>query len=194
MRHRRIVRRTMGKDAIKKGTTLIDNIGSGSPITVLDIASVQARSTTGAGQVIRDNQTTGADANVGDVLKYVNLCIEIANRDTNVEPADSGWLEYAVTFEKETSTPIPVTNIGTLSLPVIATRMFRGDCLWTGCIPVGAIQPMVSDIPIKIPKNKIKFQLGSALKLHMYFRSTDSTDMRTDSCRLVASALFKLYV
>jgi len=155
---------------------------------------VPARSTTGSAVTIRDDQNTGSQANVGDIIKYVHLVIQAGNRDINVESEDTGWLEWAVTFEKESATSIPSTNTGLVTLGNIAMNMFRGDCLLTGQIPIGSIQPITQEIMIKIPKNKVKLQLGSSLQFHTFFRSVDSTDMRTDNIRLVKSTFYKLYV
>ena len=131
---------------------------------------------------------------MGDIIKYVHLVIQAANRDIGVESADTGWIEWAVTFEKESATSIPSTNTGLVTLGNIAMNMFRGDCLLTGQIPIGSIQPITQEIMIKIPKNKVKLQLGSSLVFHTFFRSTDSTDTRTDNIRLVKSTFYKLYV
>jgi len=191
---RRIVRRTMGKDPIKKARTVISNQGNGSPPDALQVFTVPERSADGGSVTIRDSQNTGTIANVGDICKYVHFVIQAANRDTNVEPGDSGWLEWAITYERESQTVIPSTNIGTITLGTIAQQMFRGDCLMTGQIPIGSIQPITQEIMIKIPKNKVKLQLGSNMQFWTYFRSTDSTDMRTDSIRLVKSLFYKLYV
>ncbi len=194
LRRRRIVRRTMGKEAIKKGNTSVDNIGQGSNSATFPLINVPNRDNDGDVITIRDSQNTSAIANVGDVLKYVHIILQAGNRDTNVEPGDTGWLEWAVTFQKETQTTIASTNLGVQTLGVIAQRIFRGDCLLTGQIPVGSIQPITQEIMIKIPKNKVKLQLGSNLILHTHFRSTDSTDVRTDNVRLVKSFFYKLYV
>ncbi len=193
MRRRRI-RRTMGKDPIKKSLTLLENIGSGSAVSTFEVISVPDRSAGGATQTIRDSQDTAGKANVGDIVKYVNLTIQAANRDTNVEPGDSGWLEWAVGFQKESTPALAVSQLGVKTLGDVSTQTLRGNSLLTGCIPVGSIQPVVQNIQIKIPKNLVKLQLGSSMILFSYFRSTDSTDVRTDNVRLVTSAIYKLYV
>lgn len=192
MRRKRIVRRTMGKDSIKKAISSLTNVGSGSTVGRFELATVQGRSADGLGQNIIVNQNTGAAANVGNVVKYFNITLQMASRVGTV--VSSGWLEYAITMEKETDTSIPNTQIGVLTLGAIATRMFRGDCIFTGAIPVGANQPITLDLKIKVPTNKVKLQLGSNYVLHTYFRSTSSTDVSTDSNRLIQSCLYKLYV
>ncbi len=197
MPRRSIVRRTRGKEPIKKSVTLLANIGAGSTVTELDIIVVPDRSAGGATTTIIDNQTTGSTANVGNVIKYVNLCIEAGNRNDTPNPAssqDNGWIEWAVGFVKENDVSLAVTNLGTQTLADIATKTLRGNCLMTGCIPVGAIQPITQDIRIKVPKTMVKLQLGSSLKLYTAFRSINSADVRTDNCRIIMSALYKLYV
>lgn len=184
----------MGKDPIKKSASFIGNIGQGSSPTSHTLLEVPARSVDGATQTVRDDQNTGTSANVGDIIKYVNITIQAANQDANVEPNDTGWFEWAVTFEKETQTSIPSTHTGTQTLPTLAMRIFRGDCLLTGQIPIGSIQPMTQEIKIKIPKAKVKLQLGSNMQIHTFFRSADSTDVRTDNIRRVVLTFYKLYV
>ncbi len=184
----------MGKDPIKKSLTITSNTGQGSDVAALTVVNVPTRDTSGGVVTIRDSQTTSNFANVGDIVKYIHLVLQAANRDTNVEPGDTGWLEWAVTAQKETQTVIPSTNLGTTTLGVIAQRIYRGDCLMTGQIPVGSIQPVTQEIMIKIPKNKVKLQLGSNVLFHTFFRSSNSTDVRTDNLRLVKSAFYKLYV
>ncbi len=185
----------MGKDPIKKSQTILENTGQGSTPATMELVSVPARSGDGTVATIRDSQDTATKANVGDIIKYVHVVLQCGNRDTNVEAGDTGWLEWALVFEKETSgTVIPSTNTGLLTLGVIAQRMFRGDCLLTGQIPIGSIQPITQEIMLKIPKNKVKLQMGSSLVLHTFFRSVNSADVRTDNLRLVKSTFYKLYV
>ncbi len=184
----------MGKEAIKKSTTLLDNIGSGSAIYTHELVSVTDRTAGGTIITIRDSQDTATKANVGDVLKYVNITIQAANRDTNVEPGDSGWLEWGISMFKESTPTFNTSQFGTQTLGDSLTKAQRGNVLLTGVIPVGSIQPITQNIKIKIPANRVKLQLGSNLILYCYFRSTDSTDIRTDSVRIVTSALYKLYV
>ncbi len=184
----------MGKEAIKKSNTNLANIGQGSNSAAFDLLTVLERSSGGEVVVIRDSQNTSTIANVGDIIKYVHITLQAGNRDTNVEAGDTGWLEWAVTFEKEKKTSIPSTELGTKTLQNICSNMFRGDCLMTGVIPVGSIQPIVENILIKVPSNKVKIQLGSAMQLHTHFRSVNSTDVRTDNIRLVKSTFYKLYV
>lgn len=199
-RHRRIVRRTMGKEGIRKSTTIVANIGQGSAtVASLTIATtdVGARTTLGAATTIRDSQTNDNIANVGDIIKYINLCIQVGARWITGDVAtkdDNGWLEYAIIkYNKGVDVPA-VTNIGTKTLGDICTKVFRGDCLWTGCMPIGSAQPNTLDIRIKIPKVHVKMQQGSITALYFWFRSVNTADVRTDSHRIIASALYKCYV
>ncbi len=196
MRHR-IKRRTLGKDAIKKSTTKIDTIGNGSsPEGFTILFSATSRSATGDQVTIRDSQTTGNQANIGDICKYVNICVEAGTRNEmeQGEENDNGWFEWAIVYQKETSGFPGSTNLGTNTLGDICVKTFRGNCLLTGCIPVGKAQPITQDIKIKIPPNMIKIQQSSILQMFYYFRSVNSTDLRTDSTKVVLSAIYKLYV
>ncbi len=197
MRHR-IKRRTQGKDPIKKSVTFLTNIGQGSAApAAMEIVILPSRSGTGSTQTIRDDQDTSNKANVGDIIKYVNICIQISPREEQGMQTDiqnNGWLEYAVVFQKEREQTIPSTNLSIQTLGDTATKQFRGDCLFTGCIPVGAQQANSLDLKIKIPPNKVKLQLGSNLIIFAHMRTVDSTDLRSDSHRLLLSAIYKLYV
>ncbi len=198
MRHR-IKRRTMGKEAIKKSTTIINILGQGSAApAVLEIIDVPNRTGVGSVLQIRDIQDTDKTANVGDVLKYINLCIQIGPREgdeTNETLLiNNGWLEYAVVFQRERDQAMQSSELGLHTLGDVATKQYRGDCLFTGCLPVGAQQPNSLDLKIKIPANKVKLQLGSNLNMYCHFRSIDSADLRSNSHKLIMSALYKLYV
>ncbi len=194
-RFKRIQRRTLGKDPIKKSNTLVDNIGQGSNVSDFTILkSATDRSTSGTNQTIRDSQDTSQTVNIGDIVKYVNLFIQAANRDANVESADSGWLEWAVVYQQEGNVATSSASLGTRTLGDVCTKTYRGNCLMSGVIPVGAIQPVTQNIIIKIPKKFVKVQQSSLLQLKVFFRSVNSTDVRTDNIRICNSALYKLYV
>lgn len=199
MVRRRKTRRTLGKEPIKKSDTIIANIGQGSSITELAILqSATIRDVTGGNQSIRVSQDTSNIANVGDVCKYVNLCIEMAARATTdslgAVTAQQGWLEWGVVYQQEAKITPSSTNLGVQTLADVLTKTFRGNVLLTGCIPIGSVQPLAQDIKIKIPPKFVKVQQSSILSLYMHYRSESSTDIRSDSHRLVASCLYKLYV
>ncbi len=196
VRHR-IKRRTLGKDPIKKSVTKVDTIGNGSNVNGFTLmSSASTRSADGSLTTVRDSQTTGLSANIGDILKYVNICIEAASRNEmeQGEENDNGWLEWGVVYQQETSGFPGATNLGVQTLGDILVKTFRGNCLLTGCIPVGKAQPITQDIKIKIPQKYCKVQQSSILQLFYYFRSVNSTDLRTDSTKVVLSAIYKLYV
>ncbi len=203
MRHR-IRRVTMGKDPIKKSGTLVNNIGQGSASAqahVIIDTNVGQRNDTGSTRNILQEQNTDAICNLGNIIKYVNLCIQIAPRmegedppNVDIIPEDNGWLEYGIVKYKETFITPSSTNLGTNTLGDILTKSFRGDVLWTGCVPVGAIQGIAVDLKLKMPKIFQKLQLGSSLVLYCHFRSVRTTDLRSDSHRLVTSFHYKCYV
>ncbi len=176
----------------------MQNVGNGSDVSEFTLITVPARDVTGSQQTIRDSANTATLCNVGDVVKYVNICLEAAARELPMENDDAsmnnGWLEWALVYTKEqVQLAVPSTNLGTETVGDICAKMFRGDCLITGCIPVGAYQPIVQDIKIKIPTNKVKLQLGSTLKLISHLRTISAADVRTDSHRYIQSTMYKCY-
>jgi len=197
MRHR-IQRRTMGKDAIKKSSTILANIGpSTTPLFALSLLTTdENRSSDGSTQTIRDTQNTEVLANVGDIIKYINILIQCGARGETIEPEDdtSGWLEWAVIKYKEGLVQPPITNLGTKTLGDVCTKMFRGDCILTGAMPVGGDQPNVQAITIKVPKIFCKIQIGSKMLLYVHYRSTNSASLATDLVRCILSCNYKLYV
>lgn len=186
----------MGKDPIKKSFTVVSNIGQGSPVGILQAIVAPIRNETGGVTVIRENQNTSTSVNVGDIVKYVHFIIQAGVRDQQGAGADDnqGWIEWAVVYQKETPASMATTNTGVKNLGMIAMAQFRGDCLLTGQFPIGSTQPLTQEIMIKIPKDKVKIQLGSGLYLFTIFRSVNSTDLRTDSHRMVQSCFYKNYV
>ncbi len=195
MRHRRV---TMGKNSIKHSSTLLDNTGSGVGSFfghLIYQANAGVRDVTGAIKVIKAQATTENIVNVGDIIKYVNVCLECSPRGvipTN-ELDNAGWLEWALVWFNENSVTLNVTNIGVGTLGHLATNYYRGDCLMTGCFPVGTKQSMSVDLKFKLPRKAVRVNLGSQLLMLCYFRSSSSTDTRTDSHRLLASSHFKAY-
>jgi len=196
MRHR-IRRQTMGKDAVKKSTTLVANIGNGSAAMfthILVSTDVGVRNIQGATETIKDTADTDNVCNVGDIVKYLNICIQVGPRDDpGPENNNNGWLEYGIVKYKEVFQTATVANLGLHTLADVLTKSFRGDVLWTGCMPVGNNQPNSIDLKIKLPKIVTKMQIGTFVSLFCAFRSTDATDLRTDSHRIISSALYKVY-
>ncbi len=198
MRHRRIFRQTSGKVPIKHSSILVDNTGPGvgsffaHRIFVTDVGS---RIQSGGVQVLQDESSNEDICKVGDIIKYVNICLQCTPR--GAQPTDdldnAGWLEWAVVWQEEAVKNINVTNIGVATLGVIASHAYRQNCLLTGCFPIGTKQAMAQDIKIKLPKKCTRLRQGSILECWCYVRTSKSTDTRTDSHRLIASSHFKSY-
>ncbi len=195
---RKIRRQTMGKEAIKKSGTLnLGAIGPSSGIQSFTLIKNDAVRTPGGGATqILAVQDTASEANVGNVVKYINFRIQAGARNPPGEPEDdtSGWLEWAVVKYKE-SVIIPTnTLLGTQTLGNVCINAFRGDCLLQGAIPVGGDIPNTQDVALKIPKIFTKMQLGSELVLYSYFRSTNNASTATDLVAVIESFWYKLYV
>ncbi len=193
---KRVIRRTRGKTAIKKSATLINNIGPSSTITAfILVQNTISRSLDGATVTVRDSQNTGVTANIGDLVKYINIRIQAGARDA-IEPEDdtSGWLEWGVVKQKETFISPQLTNLGIQTLGDTLTKQFRGDQIMNGAIPVGGDIPNVIDIQIKVPDNFIKMQLGSSITLFCHYRSVNSASTAVDLINLTLSTQYKLYV
>jgi len=186
----------MGKDPIKKSGTLIASpIGPSTNPTAFTLLETVERNLDGQSQTIRDTQNTSTVANVGDIVKFINIHIQTGARDSE-EPEDdtSGWLEWAVIKYKETFIQPPITQLGVKTLGDVCTQMFRGDCLMTGNIPVGGDIPNKEEIVLKVPKIMIKQQIGSRIVLYVHFRSVNSASVATDLNTSVLSFNYKLYV
>ncbi len=197
MRHR-VFRQTKGKVPIKHGSTLLDNTGPGVGSFFKHViweTDVGGRTTLGTSKTIKADANTGRTCMVGDTIKYVNICMECSPRgvdSTNIKD-DTGWLEWAIFWQDQTSTAMGVTNIGTDTLGVLSGRTYRQDAVMSGCFPIGSRQSMSQDLHIKIPKRMCQLKMGSSLQIMCYVRGSSSTDTRTDSNRLLVSSQFKAY-
>ncbi len=193
MRHRKIRLSTI-KNAVKHSSTLVANIGSGSVPSVHSIyfTDVGIRPSTGGPQNIKDIATTEGTINVGDIVKYVNICIQCGPRTAGVAD-NNGWLEWAVVRQEERTQLMGSTFLGTNTLMDTAQKQYRNNVFMTGCFPMGKEQPNSLDLKLKIPRAWEKVKMGGILIIFCYFRSVDSTDTRTDSHRLVVSSIFKCY-
>lgn len=194
MRRRRIIRKTMGKEPIKHSNTIVGNIGNATvnPIVLsLRESTVGARSTTGSVQTIRTSANTDSLCQVGDICKYINITIQASPRVSGA--ANAGWIEWAIVSQTGTWAWPSNTNLGTQTFADVCTKQFRGDCLYTGAIPLGTVQPVVQDVRFKLPPKIIKQLIGGYLHLFAIFRSSSSTDTQTDSTRVVMSCLYKNY-
>ncbi len=195
MRH---FRATKGLTAIKHASTLVDNTGAGVGsffVHKIFETKVGARGTTGGVQTIMDSANTEELVNISNVIKYVNICLEAGPRGANPtnDNDNVAWLEWAVYWQREDDINPGVANIGVLTLGCICSHIFRENCLMTGCFPIGSKQSMSQDIKIKMPKRCCKVKMGDVMKVVCYIRTSSSTDVRTDSHRLIASSHFKVY-
>ena len=198
---RRFRRRvTSGKVAIKHSSTLVDNTGAGVGSIfghVIFKTNVGARLVSGNVQSLQAQITTENTCQVSDVVKYVNICLECCPREpapaSENELDNCSWLEWAVCWQREQEVTPGVANIGVATLGTICSHVFRENCFMTGCFPIGTKQAMSQDIRIKIPQRCCRLKMGDTLTIFCYVRTSDSTDTRTNSHRLIASSHFKGY-
>ncbi len=190
------MRQTKGKVPIKKADTNLTNIGAGSAPGSFNVLETQggARTLTGGTQVIKSSADTGEVCNVGDMVKYVTLFIEVGPRTHQGSLVDRiGWLEWAFVCVKESETAVPITDMGIQTLGSVCNHMFRNECIYTGMVPVGTTQPVTQEIHLKIPQTKSKITLGDEWRFITSFRSVLSTSTSTVSIRLVKSFQYKCY-
>ncbi len=193
-RHRMGVSRF--KTGIQHADTKLLNAGSGSIPDTFEILETEGglRSVTGATQTIQDSASTGEVVRTGDIVKYVNLFVEVAPRvdmATNIDR--TGFVEWALVMVKESETTVPITATGTQTLGVICTNMFRNECIFTGAFPIGNQQPNMATIAIKVPKFKQKIRLGDEWRFITLFRSASSTSTDTIGLRFIKSFMYKTY-
>ncbi len=194
MRHSRVTR---GKIPVKHASTLVDNTGAGVGTLFGHViyAVTQQRDLAAGVQTIKVESTTENRVEVGDLIKYINICLECAPR--GVEPANlpdnCAWLEWAVIWQRERNAFPTVANIGVATLGTLASHMYRENCFMTGCFPIGTRQAMSQDIKIKLPTRCCRIRIGDRMTVLCYVRTSLSTDTRIDSHRLIASSHFKVY-
>ncbi len=137
---------------------------------------------------IQSSSSTDDDCRTGDTVKYTNLHVEVGPRQDQGSTSDrTGWLEWALVLVRENETEVPSTRLGVQTLGDICTNMYRGECIYTGSIPVGNSQPAVGEITLKIPKRKIKIKLGDEWRFLAFFRAVSSTSTSTVAVRLIRS-------
>ncbi len=183
---------TMGKNPVKHTDTATFTTGPGVTPN-LDRAEIMAldqgsRSTSGATVNLQGNITTDNTCQVGDCIKYVNIRIQGGGKTDAFN--NSGWIEYALVKQKETELEIPNTNIGTNTLADLATKIFRGDCVWTGAMPIANNQPNVTDLHIKLPKEFNRCNLGQRLDLFLFARSVNIADVSTNTRSIIVTSQF----
>ncbi len=182
--------RKLRRPQTKHSGTIIANVGAGSVPQKLIILKTSGgpRSTSGAPQTIQSSSSTDDDCRTGDEVDYTNLHLQAGPRQDIGTGSDRiGWLEWAFVCVRENETEVPTTRIGVQTLGDICTNMYRGECIYTGVVPVGSTQPTVSEIKLKIPKFKRKIKLGDEWRFMTAFRSVLSTSTATDTVRLIKS-------
>ncbi len=191
---RRKMRLATFKVGIQHSDTNVGNTGAANVESFDFLETASSRTTTGATQTITQERTTGDRVNVGDIVKYVNLFIEIGPRDTIDAVSDrTGWCEYAIVMVKESETAVQTTNLGTKTLGDVCTHMFRNECIWTGAFPMGTAQPNSTSIIVKVPKFKQKIRLGDQWRFLLHFRSVNAASTSTASVRFIQSVMYKAY-
>ncbi len=193
MPRHRVKRQTMGKLGVKKADSFIAVIGPGTAVTAFEVlvTDVGARTLTGTEQTIQDAATTGETCRVGDLCKYVNLTIQAGPRTQTA--GNAGWIEWAFVCHKENDVVPPSTELGTETMGTVCMRMYRGDCIYTGAIPIGTTQPVVANISLKIPTNHTLMKVGDQWHLFMKMRTVSTTETATDLVKLIASFSYKVY-
>ncbi len=178
------------KRGVKHSGTILANIGTGSNAISQIILKTSGgpRSTDGSPQTIQSLASTDEDCRTGDTCKYVNLLIQAGARPDQTTAQDrTGWLEWAFICVRENETVVPATRLGVQSLGDICTNMYRGECIFTGVVPVGDAQPVTEQIKLKIPKTKYTIKLGDEWRFITFFRAVSSTSASTGAVRLLKS-------
>ncbi len=185
-----------GKVGIKKSGTFVENQGHGSAPDQFEIMITEggARNIAGATTDIKANANTAELCNVGDTIKYVTLYLQVAGRPSLADPNNiPGWVEWAFVCVKESEANVPITQLGVQTLGDVCMKMFRNECIYTGCLSVGQHNPNNQEIKIKIPKVKQKIRLGDEWRFITFVRSNLSTDTSTDRIRIIKSFSYKCY-
>ncbi len=192
MPRKRFRRELKGKSGVKHAGTLLANIGSGIG-TITKQIIIESSSGTNSENVfeLQDSAFSDETCRSGDCIKYVNIHIQVAPRGS--DDTRNGWLEYAVVWKREDVADVSNTRIGILTLGTIATNFYRNKCIWTGFIPVGKAQANGTQLRLKMPKDEKYLKDGREFVLFVYYRSNLSTDVTTDSTRVILSYNYKAY-
>ncbi len=185
----------MGKQGIQHAGTVVDNIGGGSAPQEQIVLKTEAgaRNVTGANQDYSAERDTGNKVNAGDIVKYINLFLEVGTRSIAGDDDNAGWLEWALCCVKESETNVPITTLGVQTLGVVCTNMFRNECIYTGMVPIGITQPNSIPIMIKIPKSKNTIRIGDEWRFITYFRDLKVTSTGLSGIRIIKSFMYKGY-
>ncbi len=182
----------MGKSGIKHAGTLLANIGPASVPTKLIIIESSSGARQEAVFELQDNAFSDETCRAGDLIKYVNIHIQIASRLESDEDA-RGWLEYAAVWKRESEDDISNAELGVLTLGNVATNLYRNDCIWTGFIPVFNNGAHGAELQLKMPKTKQFLKVGEEFVLFVSYRSQSSTALGQNDNRVVLSYNYKAY-
>jgi len=192
---RRIRKQTRGKGhSTHSGTLVLATLGPARAPDEFRIVETQGglRTIDGTVQTYADERRTDETCNVGDLCKFLNVFIQVGPRFDST-PAANGWLEWAILGGKESDIVIPITNLGTQTLGVVCNRMFPGQVLLTGNIPVSFQVPNSQAIQIKMPRKYQFLALGDQIRVIVYFRTSNSTETGVNQVRAFISYIYKAY-
>jgi len=184
----------MGKVGIKHASTRVANIGpsaTGGPEKFV-IVDTDAGPRVETSQTIQDNATTASNCTVGTLVKYINLHIQCASR-TEQTGNSMGWVEYAVVCKREQTADPTNAQAGLLTLGNVCTNLYRGQCIWTGFVPIFINGANGSELSLKLPKEYQFQKIGYETVLYVWFRSQNSAATGDDSNRIVLSYNYKAY-
>jgi len=182
------------KPSVKHSGTFIDNVGPASTPASFEVLKTGGgpRSTDGAPQTIQSFSSTDEDCKTGDVVKFINLHIQVGPRVASTQDQRTGWIEWALICVRENETQMPITRTGVQTIGDIATNMYRAECIYSGNVPTGANQAVNQEISLKIPPKKQAIKLGDEWRFITYFRSVETTGTGTTNVRLVKSYNYKV--
>ncbi len=195
MPFRRKVRQLRGKAYEKHSDTLISVIGPATdpiPDILIRDSEVGDRDPAGGTDTIQLGRGTNEECNVGDICKFINITVQASPRIIDTI-ANTGWLEWAFCIMKGSDPEPARTNLGTQTLGDIMTKYMRNMCIFTGAIPIGASQPAVATISLKIPRSKQRLVQGDVWRFFFLPRTASSTETGTATFKVLTSFNYKNY-
>ncbi len=195
MPFRRKLRTLRQKANEKHSGTKVHVIGPATvatPFHIMRDSQTGDRDPAGANDTIQLGRSLEQECNIGDIVKYINIHIQVGPRTVN-NLESSGWIEWAFTLAKGLD-PVPTNaEITTSTLGDIMTKYMRNECIMTGNVPVSANACSSQEIQLKIPKNKIMLRIGDEWTLWLRARTVSSTETSTASFKVLTSFNYKNY-
>ncbi len=195
MPFRRKPRQLQMKAYEKHSDTKVHIIGPGTaavPFEIIRDTEQGARSEAGNTDTIQLGRGNNEECNQGDIVKFVNLIIQIAPRGS-AAAQKVGWIEWAFCIMKESDLAPVKTNLGTNTLGDVMIKYLRNQCIMTGVIPVGQYSSSVQNISLKIPKAWQMLKTGDVWKVFLNARTSDATATGTDNWMVLTSFIYKNY-